>query len=136
MHILIIQYSTKTYNYHQNTNKSSPNLVSSLKIGLLESFQWSPMASSQLGSRITPEPTFLSELLFLTLPSPIPTSLFSHPWLLSLLGFPLTLQIQDNTKNSKNKVSFRSRFEPTPMYSMPNHSTNSHFMPSNLIQLL
>jgi len=34
--------------------------------------------------------------------------LFSHPWLLSRLGFPLTLQIQDKPKNNKNKVSFGS----------------------------
>jgi len=34
--------------------------------------------------------------------------LFSHPWLLSLLGFPLTFQIQDKPKNGKTRVSFES----------------------------
>jgi len=47
--------------------------------------------------------------------------LFSHPWLLSLLGFPLTFQIQDKPKKSP-KIEFHlgpPRFEPTPMH-IPN----------------
>ena len=40
---------------------------------------------------------------------------FSHPWLLGLLGFPLTLQIQAKTKNSKIEFNLGSpRFKSIP----------------------
>jgi len=50
----------------------------------------------------------------------------SPPWLLGLLGFPLTLQLQAKTKKTKIKINLGSpNLEPTTM-PMPNQRSTIH----------
>jgi len=65
IHIAIIQYSTKTYRYHQNTRKSSPNLDKIFPRVILYFFPWTqnglPWLLSIQPPRIHSHSQFLTE---------------------------------------------------------------------------